>query len=258
MLVDTHCHLYHARFDDDREAVLDRARAQGIQAIVMPAIDIESIHAALELADRHDGLFVMAALHPSEVKDATDADWGEVDRLARDPRVVAVGESGLDHYWDRTFDDKQEDYFRRHIRLAAETEKPLILHNRDSTPDLLRVLTDERSRLPDPLGLRGIVHCWGGTKEDADAVRALGFLLGIGGTLTFKNGGVWTGIAHVPLDELVLETDAPFLAPAPNRGKRNEPAYVRLVAEKLAELREVSVEEIARVTTATARALFAI
>ncbi len=258
MLVDTHCHLYHTRFDDDREAVIARARAAHVEAIVMPAIDVPSIHAALELASRHDDLFVMAALHPSDVKEATEADWQEVDRLARDARVVAVGESGLDHYWDRTFDDKQEDFFRRHIRLAAEVQKPLILHNRDSTPDLLRVLADERSKLPDPSALRGIVHCWGGTSEEADAVRAVGFLLGIGGTLTFKNGGVWEGIAHVPLEEIVLETDAPFLAPAPHRGKRNEPSYVRLVAEKLAELRGESVEHVARVTTATARALFGI
>ncbi len=258
MLIDTHCHLYHSRFDPDREALLDRARASGVEAIVMPAIDVPSIYAALELASHTDDLFVMAALHPSDVKDATEADWLEVDRLARQPAVVAVGESGLDHYWDRTFDDKQEDFFRRHIRLAAQTEKPLVLHNRDSTPDLLRVLAEERSKLSDPSALRGIVHCWGGTADEADAVRALGFLLGIGGTLTFKNGGVWQGIAHVPLEELVLETDAPFLAPAPHRGKRNEPAYVRLVAEKLAELRGEPVEHVARVTTATARALFGI
>lgn len=256
MLIDTHCHLYHERFDADRAAALERARAAGVEAIVLPAIDVPSIHAALELAARHDDLHVMAALHPSETRAASEADWQAVEALARDPRVVAVGESGLDHYWDRSFDDVQEDFLRRHVRLAAHTGKPLILHNRDATPDLLRVLAEESARLPDPSALRGIVHCFGGTPDDARAVLELGFLLGIGGTLTFKNGGVDRAIEDVPLDRIVLETDAPFLAPAPHRGTRNEPAYVRLVAERLAHLRGLAVEEVGRVTTATARALF--
>jgi TatD DNase family protein len=258
MLIDTHCHLYHERFDADRDAVLDRAHQAGVAHIVMPAIDVPSIGAALELAGRHPGLHVMAALHPSETQHAREADWQAVDALARDARVVAIGESGLDHYWSRDFDEEQEDFFRRHIRLAAHVEKPLILHNRDATPDLLRVLRDERERLPRPDALRGIVHCFGGSADEARAILDLGFLLGIGGTLTFKNGGVAEGIADVPLERIVLETDAPFLAPAPHRGTRNEPAYVRLVAQRLAHARGLSFEEVASTTTATARALFGI
>jgi TatD DNase family protein len=256
MLVDTHCHLYHERFDADRPAVLDRARRAGVEAIVLPAIDVPSIHAALELAHAHDDLFAMAALHPSETKSATEADWQQVEQLGRDSRIVAIGESGLDHYWDRSFDARQEDFFRRHVGLAVETGKPLILHNRDATPELLRVLRDEIGRLEDPARLRGIVHCFGGTAEQAQAVLDLGFLLGIGGTLTFKNSGVAQALAGVPLGRIVLETDAPFLAPAPHRGKRNEPAYVRHVAEHLAEVKGLPLAEVAQVTSATARSLF--
>lgn len=256
MLVDTHCHLYADAFDADREAVIERAREAGVEAIVMPAIDVPSIYAALELASRHEGLYVMAAIHPTHVHLTGDSDLVEVEALAREDRVVAVGESGLDQYWSRDYDGLQEDVFRWHIRLAAEVGKPLVLHNRDASADLERVLRDERGRLSDPGRLRGVVHCFGGPASLAEAAHEMGFLLGLGGTLTFKNAGVAEAIADVPLERLVLETDAPYLAPAPHRGKRNEPAYVRLVAKKLAAVRGLSLDEVARTTTATARAFF--
>ena len=256
VLIDTHCHLYHEKFDADRDAVLDRARAAGVGAIVMPAIDVPSIHAALALAHRHADLFVMAALHPTHVPDATDADLLEVEALARDPRVVAVGESGLDRYWSRDHDARQDEVFRVHVRLAAETGKPLVLHTRSAEAAALDVLDAERPRLPRPDALRGIFHCFSGDAAEADRALAHGFLLGLGGTLTFKNGATAAATAHVPLGALVLETDAPFLAPEPHRGQRNEPAYVALVARRLATLRGVGVDEVAAATTATARALF--
>ncbi len=256
MLVDTHCHLYHEKFDADRDAVIDRAREAGVVQIVMPAIDIPSIHAALDLAHKNDGLFVMAALHPSETKDATEAMMDEVAALARDARVVAVGESGLDHYWDRSFDEKQEAFFRAHIALAAEVNKPLILHNRDSDADLLRVLADERARLADASRLRGILHCFGSPADVAHQALDVGFHLGIGGTLTYKNSQVPHAIRDVPLEKIVLETDAPFLAPVPMRGKRNEPAFVVHVARFLAQERDLTLGEIGTATTRTARQLF--
>ncbi len=263
MLIDTHAHVYHDRFADDLAAVIERARAAGVGAVLLPAIDVASIRAALDLAEQHPGFFyAMAALHPSEVQSATDADFETVAELAARPGVVAVGESGLDYYWDRSFNAKQHDFLRRHARLAIERDLPLVLHNRDekgsdaASEDLVRILQEERDRYPQGERLRGVFHCFGGPPWLAEAVLELGFHVGLGGTLTFKNGGVPEAVADVPLERIVLETDAPYLAPAPHRGKRNEPAYVRLVAERLAAVRGLPVEEVERATTANARALF--
>lgn len=256
MLIDTHTHIYHQRFDEDREAVIERAREAGVAYLFLSAIDVPSIHRALELCERYEGVYAMAALHPSETKEATEADFEAVVSLCDHPRVVAVGESGLDYYWDRSFDERQHDFFRRHIRLAIEKDLPLILHNREATDDLVRILHEERQAAAAPERLQGIFHCFGGPASLAAEAEALGFLVGLGGTLTFKNGGVDEAVRGVPMTQIVLETDAPFLAPVPFRGKRNEPAYVRYVAEKLAEVKGISVEEVERVTSANALRLF--
>jgi TatD DNase family protein len=200
----------------------------------------------------------MAAIHPSETKNASDADFETVASYCARDEIVAVGETGLDYYWDRSFDERQKDFLRRHARLAAETDLPLVLHNREATGDLIRVLKEEKEALDDPARLRGVFHCFGGPAEAVPDVLALGFLVGIGGTLTFKNGGVPEAIADIPIEAIVLETDAPYLAPVPFRGKRNEPAHVRYVAERLAGLRSLSVREVADVTSANARRLFGI
>lgn len=262
MLIDTHIHLYHARYDADREAVIERAWEAGVTQMVMPAIGLPSIEQALDLCERYEGLYAMTALHPAEVKDATEADFAAVADYCAHPKVVAVGESGLDYYWDRSFDDKQQAYLRQHIQLALETDLPLILHSRDRSggaevfADILRLLDEEQQRHPDGETLRGIFHCFGGPKPVIAKKKS--FLLGIGGTLTFKNSGVRDLVADIPLSEMVLETDGPFLAPTPHRGKRNEPAYVRLVAEAMAAAQGCSVEEVAASTTATAQKLFGI
>jgi TatD DNase family protein len=204
----------------------------------------------------------MAALHPSETKEAEVVDFQAVVDLCERPEVVAVGESGLDYYWDRSFDERQQEFLRRHVRLAIETDLPLILHSRDKKDreevfeDLVRILTDEQEAHPQGERLRGIFHCFGGPPWLAEQAATLGFLVGIGGTLTFKNSGVDAVVRDVPMEQIVLETDAPFLAPTPHRGKRNEPAYVRLVAEKLADLKGLTVEEVARITTENAVRLF--
>ncbi len=262
MLVDTHCHLYLDRFDADRDAVVARAHAAGVTTILQPAIDVASIHAAIALCARYPGVYAMAALHPSETQAATEQELDEVAALCARPEVMAVGESGLDYYWDRSFKPKQQDVLRRHARIALAHGLPLVLHNRDqagaqdSSDDLVRILSEEAVAAPSGQQLCGVFHCFGGLPAFARAVLDLGFHVGLGGSLTFKNGGVPEAIADVPLDRIVLETDAPFLAPVPHRGKRNEPAHTRLVAERLAALRDLPVEEVARVTTATARALF--
>lgn len=262
-LIDTHAHVYLDRFADDLDDVIERARSNDVAAVVLPAIDVPSVHAALDLCTRYPGFFyAMAALHPSEVKEATDDEFEQVRALCARPEVVAVGESGLDYYWDRSFNDKQHDYLRRHARLAMETDLPLVLHNRDqkggeaSSRDMVEILTEERDRHPEGGRLRGIFHCFGGPAWLAEAALALGFHVGLGGTLTFKNGGVPEAIEAVPLEKIVLETDAPYLAPEPHRGKRNEPAYVRYVAERLAEVKRVPFDEVEAITTANARALF--
>lgn len=262
VLVDTHCHLYHNRLADDLDDVIARALEAGVTFILQPAIDIPSIHEALALCQRFEGLYAMAALHPTETKDATDADLAEIEAFCDDPRLVAVGESGLDYYWDQSYISKQQDVLRFHARLAMEKDLPLVLHNRDkqnqttSSDDLVQILGEEQAAAPPGKRLFGVFHCFGGSPEFARTVMDLGFHVGIGGTLTFENGGVPEAIADVPLDRIVLETDAPFLAPVPHRGKRNEPSYTRLVAEKLAALRGMTVEEIAAATTANAKKLF--
>jgi TatD DNase family protein len=256
MLIDTHAHLYLEQFDDDRPAVLRRARDAGVETIVMPAIDVPSIRQAVDLCDEHDGLYAMAALHPSETDEATDEDVEAVREWCAHPSIVAVGESGLDYYWDRSFDDRQQAFFRRHIRLAIAADLPLVIHNREATDDILDILEEERERTDHPDRMRGILHCYVDPPEVAERAWALGFYLGVGGIMTFSNSEVDTYVGDVPLDHLVVETDSPYLAPEPNRGDRNEPAYVRHVADHLARIKNVPIEEVERTTTENARAIY--
>ena len=256
MLIDTHAHLYLEQFDDDRPAVLRRARDAGVETIVMPAIDVPSIRQAVDLCDEHDGLYAMAALHPSETDEATDEDVEAVREWCAHPSIVAVGESGLDYYWDRSFDDRQQAFFRRHIRLAIAADLPLVIHNREATDDILDILEEERERTDHPDRMRGILHCYVDPPEVAERAWALGFYLGVGGIMTFSNSEVDTYVEDVPLDHLVVETDSPYLAPEPNRGDRNEPAYVRHVADQLARIKNVPIEEVERTTTENARAIY--
>lgn len=264
MLIDTHIHLYSPKFDPDREDVVRRAREAGVEMMVLPAIDVASIRKSVELAARHRGIRAMAAIHPSEAAGAGEAELAAVRKWCDHPSVVAVGESGLDYYWDRTFDDAQRYVFRQLIRIAIEKDLPLILHSRDKQgrtevyEDIVRILREERSETDRPGSLRGIFHCFGGPDWLPAEAADLNFLLGIGGTLTFRNSGVASILEAVPMEQLVLETDGPYLAPEPFRGKRNEPAYVRLVAEKLAEVKGVSVEETARITTENAKRIYGI
>lgn len=258
MLVDTHAHLYLDRFEDDRDATLQRARQAGVEAIVMPAIDVPSIQNAVDLCERYDGLYAMAGLHPSETDAATDEDFDAVVEWCGHPSVVAVGESGLDYYWDRSFDERQQAFFRRHIRLAIEADLPLVIHNREATDDILDILAEERSRTDAPEKMRGILHCYVDPPDVARRAWELGFYVGVGGILTFSNSEVDTYVRDVPLDHIVVETDSPYLAPEPNRGDRNEPAYVRHVADRLAQVKEVPVEEVERRTTENAEAIYGI
>jgi len=256
MLVDTHAHLYLDQFDDDREAVLARARDAGVETIVMPAIDVPSIQQAVDLCTEHEGLYAMAALHPSETEEATDADFEAVKNWCDHPSIVAVGESGLDYYWDRSFDDRQHAFFRRHIRLAIEADLPLVIHNREATDDILAILEEEHERTDHPERMRGILHCYVDPSSVAERAWALGFYVGVGGIMTFSNSEVDESVEDVPLDRIVVETDSPYLAPEPNRGDRNEPAFVRHVADHLARIKDVPIREVEEITTQNAMDIY--
>lgn len=256
MLIDSHVHINHAKFSDDREAALDRAREAGVTAFLVPGIDMASLHSAFELANRHEDVHVMVGIHPSHVREVDQAAWEEIERMATDPRVVAIGETGLDYYWDTSFNDIQHDLLRRHIRLAARLGLPLVFHNRDASEDLVRIVREEKAQHDQPELIHGVFHCFGGPEWLSAAVLDLGFHVGIGGTFTFKNAGVPDAVRAVPMDRILLETDSPFLAPVPHRGKRNEPANVRLVAEALAMDRGLALEEVVRVTGENTKRLF--
>lgn len=259
MLIDTHAHLYLDAFRNDLEAVIERAREAGVERILLPAIDAPSIRAALALCDRFDGLYAMAALHPTETKASSRRDFEEVAALCDDPRIVAVGETGLDYYRDRSFDARQQEFLRWHVQLARDRNLPVVFHNREAFDDLIRIVEEAWSeeRAPGEADrLRGVFHCFTGTPEEAARIARAGFAVGVGGVLTFKNARLDECVRPIPLDRIVLETDAPWLAPAPHRGKRNEPAYIRLVAERLARAKGVSVEEVAAATSRTALRIF--
>lgn len=256
---DSHCHLYHARFDEDRDEAVARALDAGVATIFLPATDLATAHLALDLAARHEGVcYALAGVHPCDVQHLAPGEWDALAALAHDPRIVGVGETGLDHYWSRDFDALQEELLRRHVRLAADTAKPLVLHTRNADDEVLRVVGEERARLADPSRLGGIFHCWAGSAAQAEAALALGFHIGVGGSSTYKNSTVHAALADVPLGRIVLETDAPYLAPIPHRGKRNEPVFVPHTAAALAAARGLGVDEVARVTTDTTLRLYGV
>jgi TatD DNase family protein len=264
-LIDTHAHLYLPAFDADREAVIARFAEAGGTDILLPTTDAASARLAIGMAESHAGgrvrLHAMAAVHPTETAGVTDAQLMEIADLARDPRVIAVGETGLDYYWSTENVADQHRSLRFHARLAIEVGKPLVLHLRDRdgreecATDLVRILQETAGAAPAG-ALRGVFHCFGGPGWLSEEVMALGFHVGIGGTLTYPRAGVPDAIAGIPIGRILLETDAPYLAPVPHRGKRNEPAYVRLVAERLADVRGVPVGEIDAATSANAISLF--
>lgn len=255
-LIDTHCHLDFDRFDADRPAVVARAREAGLAHIIVPALDLDNTAAVVSLTEQYPGVLAAVGVHPNSAA-GWQPDWLDTIRdAAAHANVVAIGEIGLDYYWDRTPPATQHAAFRAQLELAAELELPVIIHNRDATSDLLRLLGES------PLARRpraGVLHSFSADREAAEAAVALGFYIGITGPVTFKKADVLREVATaVPLDRLLIETDAPFLTPQPHRGKRNEPAYVRYVAEAIAAVRETSIDQIAAATTENARRLFAL
>ena len=254
MLVDTHCHLDFEKFDADREAVIARAMTAGVTRIVVPAIDLENCEAVLQLGMKVDGVFTAVGIHPNSSMMWQDSWLDSLRTWARHRKVVAIGEIGLDYYWNRAPKTVQQCAFAQQLALAAELELPVIVHNRESSEDVVRLLAES------PLIGRerpGVLHSFSADWATARAVLDMGFYLGFTGPVTFKKANLLREIAaKVPLDRIVVETDAPFLAPHPHRGKRNEPAYVTLVADCLAALHGIDTAVFAQKTSDNAQKLF--
>ena len=258
MLIDTHAHLDFGQFDDDRNAVLDRAWQAGLIAVITIGIDLKTSRAAVALAEAHERVFATVGFHPHDAKRADAVALAELRELAQHPRVVAIGEMGLDFYRDRSPRDVQRRVFRRQLQIAAELGKPVVVHDREAHADTLEILQQWIAESQTTFSeYRGVLHCFSGNLALAQAVIELGFFIGVDGPITYRNARKLPDIVKaLPLDRLLVETDAPFLTPHPHRGQRNEPAYVRLVAKKIADTKNLPLEEVAQATTANAKALF--
>lgn len=250
-LVDTHTHLFLDQFDEDRENMLERAVSEGIRHFFLPNIDVSTIGRVWEMAGQRKECYPMMGLHPGSVKEDYQDQLERIEREVREKDVYAVGETGLDFYWSSTYKSAQIDSFRQQIRWAKELDLPVIIHCRNSYNEIYRVLKEgQDSRL------KGIFHCFTGSVEEGKKILDLGLYLGIGGILTFKNAGLDKTVKELPLDGIVLETDSPFLAPVPRRGKRNESAFMIYTARKLSGIKERSLEEITSITTDNAQNVF--
>lgn len=253
VLIDTHCHLDAEAFHQDIDEVIRRARDAGVERVLTIGITRATSEAAVVLANRFDSVSAVVGIQPNHAHEAGPDDWDAIRELSRHPQVVAVGETGLDRYWDFAPLDVQIDYFRRHIGLSREIERPFVVHCREAEADVVQVLTEAAAEGP----LRGVMHSFCGDAATAALCVELGMHISFAGMLTFRSNQTLRDVAAtVPLDRLLVETDAPYLAPHPNRGKRNEPAWVRLTCEVLAAAHGVSFDAMADATTGNARRLF--
>ncbi|MGB6292830.1 MAG: TatD family hydrolase [Vibrio anguillarum] len=251
-MIDTHAHIYAAEFDHDRDEVVQRAKAQGIEAILLPNIDLASIEPMLKTEAAYPELCrSMMGLHPCYVDGNVKQTLAVIESWLDKHPFIAIGEIGIDLYWDKTFQAEQEMAFVTQLNWAKERDLPVVIHTRDSITQTLQLLKKEQDG-----SLSGVFHCFGGTLEEAKAINELGFHLGIGGVSTFKNGGMDKVLPHLDMNFVLLETDCPYLAPVPHRGKRNEPAYTTLVAKRIAELTELSLVEVNNITNTNANSLF--
>jgi TatD DNase family protein len=260
-LVDTHCHLDFERFDDDRESVITRAAENGLERLLVPAIDLDTSRAAVKLSLEYESVYAAVGVQPNSGLSWKDSTLKELIALADNARVVAIGEIGLDYYWDKAPKNIQHSIFEQQLDLAQQLQLPVIIHNREATEDTLAILLTWQQGLlaaDSPLADRpGVLHSYSGDAAQAQQALAAGFYLGISGPVTFKNAHtLHQVVAEVPIERLLLETDAPYLTPHPYRGQRNEPAYVRYMAEKISEIKNMPLEQVAQNTTENATRLF--
>ncbi|MFM7645685.1 MAG: TatD family hydrolase [Sphingomonadales bacterium] len=253
VLIDTHAHLYLSDFDQDRAAMLESARGAGVEQVLLPAIDSETHAALVDMEQQFPFCKAMMGVHPCSVK----ADYQNELSIAWEwwsqRNFIAVGEIGLDFYWDKIFIEQQYDAFRMQIEWALEKKVPIVIHSRNACLECVKIIKEYKGR-----GLTGVFHCFSGSIEEAREIIKLDFYLGIGGVLTYKNAGLGAVLADVPLEHIMLETDAPYLTPVPFRGKRNESSYLSLVATKLSEVKGISIEQVAQITTHNAKRLFSL
>jgi TatD DNase family protein len=254
MLIDSHANIQGDDYAGEVEAVIGRARQAGVEQIIVVggAGEMSSNAGAVALAESHGNLYATVGMHPHDAKDVAEQDLQKLKELTRHTKVIAVGETGLDYYYDHSPREVQRRVFARFIQLARETELPIVVHERDAARDAAELLRTEGGEK-----LRGVIHCFTGDYHAAREYLDFGFYLSFSGIITFKNAGALRDVVReTPLDRIFVETDSPFLTPVPNRGKRNEPAYVRFVAETVAKVKGISFEEVARVTTENVRRLF--
>lgn len=261
MFIDTHCHLNLEQFDADRADVIERARAAGVAVIINPAIDVATSQQAIELAEQHAGVYAQVGVHPNDTTDFAAATVTELTALAAHPKVVAIGEIGLDYYWERVPHAQQWAAFEAQLELAARLDLPVVIHCRDAHDDLRDILRKwvtgaQKQRGKD--AMLGVLHAYAGDLALAEEAFSWNMALSFGGPLTFRNARALQALlAQLPLDRLMLETDAPYLTPHPHRGQRNEPAYIPLIAQGLADIQGVDIATVARSTTQLAQAIFA-
>ncbi|WP_458110003.1 TatD family hydrolase [Bacillus zhangzhouensis] len=254
MLFDTHAHLNAEQYNEDLEQVIERAKSEKVENIVVVGFDRPTITRAMELIEEYEFIYAAIGWHPVDAIDMTDEDLAWIKELSQHEKVVAIGEMGLDYYWDKSPKEVQKEVFRRQIALAKEVNLPIIIHNRDATEDVVTILKEEGAA-----DVGGIMHCFTGSLEIAKACMEMNFYISFGGPVTFKNAKKPKEVVKdIPSDRLLIETDCPYLTPAPFRGKRNEPSYVKYIAEQIAELREMSFEELAELTTENAKKVFRI
>lgn len=251
-LIETHAHIYSDDFKEDLNETLDKAKGHGVERIYMPNINSKSIDAMLEVeANNPDYCIATMGLHPCYVKEDFEKELATVEDWLNKRDFVSIGEIGIDLYWDKTFKEQQEEAFKVQVQWSIERDIPFIIHARESTEEILNILEPMQQDK-----MQGVFHCFSGDLSQAKRAMELGFYLGLGGVSTFKNGGLKELIPDLDLNKIVLETDCPYLAPVPHRGKRNEPAYIRLIAEQIASLKLMSLSEVGEITSKNADQLF--
>ncbi len=254
MFIDTHVHLNADQYEEDLQDVINRALEAKVEKMVVIGFDRKTIERTMELIEQYDFVYGVIGWHPVDAIDCTQEDLEWIEELAAHPKIVGIGETGLDYYWDKSPKDVQQALFRKQIQLAQKINLPIIIHNRDATGDVVNILREENAA-----SVGGVMHCFSGSVETARECIAMNFMISLGGPVTFKNARLPKEVAtDIPLEHLMIETDAPYLAPHPYRGKRNEPAFVPLVAEEIARLKGLTIEEIAQATTDNAKNFFGI
>lgn len=253
MFIDTHAHLHVREFDDEREKVIQRAIQNQVSSIITIGTDLTSSKQAIQLAEQFAIVYAAVGLHPNDLERVPGSYQDELIKLAGHKKVIAIGEIGLDYYRQYSTKEKQQQYLREQIQVARELKIPVILHNREAHQDLFTILTEERAQ-----EVGGVLHSFSGEQDFLESVLNLNFYVSFTGAITFKNTSYFKLIDQVPPEQLLLETDSPYLAPAPFRGKRNEPAHIRYIAEMISKIKHVSLETLAQITTANAKSLFRI